>query len=143
MQYYIFRKDDIGQQLMQALIKKAKEGVKVRLLYDDLGSRRLTKRFFRELREAGGEVEAFFASKLRIINLRINFRNHRKLAIIDGKIGYLGGFNIGDEYLGKDPKFGYWRDTHLRISGTAVLEYLLDPFYPDWNQASNEHDIII
>ncbi len=140
LQYYIFRKDDIGQQLMQALIKKAKEGVKVRLLYDDLGSRRLTKRFFRELREAGGEVEAFFASKLRIINLRINFRNHRKLVIIDGKIGYLGGFNVGDEYLGLDPKFGYWRDTHLRIRGTAVLE-IQTRFILDWNQASERHDI--
>lgn len=140
MQYYIFRKDEIGQKLIRALTEKAREGVKVRILYDDLGSRRLTKRFFKEFREAGGEVEAFFASKLRFINLRINFRNHRKLVIIDGKIGYLGGFNVGDEYLGSDPKFGYWRDTHLRIRGTAVLE-IQTRFILDWNQASDRYDI--
>lgn len=140
LQYYIFRKDDIGEKLLKALVEKAKEGVKVRILYDDLGSRRLPKRFFKELRQAGGEVEVFFASKLRIVNLRINFRNHRKLVIIDGKIGYLGGFNIGDEYLGLDDKFGYWRDTHLRIKGGAVHE-IQTRFILDWNQASYRHDI--
>lgn len=140
LQYYIFRKDDIGEKLLNALVAKAKEGVKVRILYDDLGSRRMPKRFFKELRKAGGEVEVFFASKLRIVNLRINFRNHRKLVIIDGRIGYLGGFNIGDEYLGLDDKFGYWRDTHLRIKGGAVHE-IQTRFILDWNQASERHDI--
>lgn len=140
LQYYIFRKDDIGKKLVNALIEKVKEGVKVRILYDDLGSRRMPKRFFKELRKAGGEVEVFFASKLRIVNLRINYRNHRKLVIIDGRIGYLGGFNIGDEYLGLDDKFGYWRDTHLRIKGGAVLE-IQTRFILDWNQASDRHDI--
>lgn len=140
LQYYIFKKDEIGKTLLKALIAKAKEGIKVRILYDDLGSRRLTKRFFKELKEAGGEVEAFFASKFHFINLRLNYRNHRKLAIIDGKIGYIGGFNVGDEYLGKNPKFGYWRDTHLRIQGSAVLE-IQTRFILDWNQASYRHDI--
>lgn len=101
------------------MTKKANEGVKVRVLYDELGSR-MTKSFFREFRQAGGRVEAFFPSKLKFINLRLNFRNHRKLVIIDGKVGYVGGFNVGDEYLGLNPKFGYWRDTHLRIQGSAV-----------------------
>jgi cardiolipin synthase len=140
LQYYIFKKDKVGKKLLDALIKKAKEGVKVRILYDDLGSRRMTRRFFKELRLAGGEVEVFFPSKLRFINLRINFRNHRKLAIIDGKIGYVGGFNVGDEYLGLNPRFGYWRDTHLRIKGGAVHE-IQTRFILDWNQASYRHDI--
>lgn len=140
LQYYILKKDDISKKLLAALIKKAKEGVKVRVLYDDLGSRGMTRSFFKELRHAGGEVEAFFPSKLHIINFRINYRNHRKLAIIDGKIGYVGGFNVGDEYLGKNPKFGYWRDTHLRIKGSAVYA-IQTRFILDWNQASHRHDI--
>lgn len=140
LQYYILKKDLIGKKLLAELIKKAKEGVKVRVLYDDLGSRRMTRSFFKELRLAGGEVEVFFPSKLHIINLRMNYRNHRKLAIIDGKIGYVGGFNVGDEYLGFNPKFGYWRDTHLRLQGSSVYA-IQTRFILDWNQASHRHDI--
>ncbi|MFB4164269.1 cardiolipin synthase [Alteribacillus sp. JSM 102045] len=138
VQYYIIKKDQLGKRLIEVLTKKAKEGVRVRVIYDDLGSRRLTKRFFKKLRESGGKVEAFFPSKFRLINLRLNYRNHRKLVIIDGKIGYVGGFNVGNEYLGEDPKFGYWRDTHLRIQGTAV-HALQTRFILDWNQASHYH----
>lgn len=140
LQYYILKRDELGQKLLNALIRKAKEGIKVRILYDDLGSRTLTRGFFKDLRNAGGEIEAFFPSKLKFINLRMNFRNHRKLAIIDGKIGYVGGFNIGDEYLGKNPRFGYWRDTHLRIVGNAV-HAIQTRFILDWNQASHRHNI--
>jgi cardiolipin synthase A/B len=140
LQYYILKKDNIGKRLLAALVQKAKEGVKVRILYDDLGSRGMTRRFFKELRAAGGEVEVFFPSNLHIINLRLNYRNHRKLAIIDGKIGYVGGFNVGDEYLGKNPKFGYWRDTHLRIKGSAVFA-IQTRFVLDWNQASHLNNI--
>lgn len=140
LQYYILKKDLIGKKLIAELTKKAKEGVKVRVLYDDLGSRRMTRSFFKELREAGGEVEVFFPSKLHIINFRMNYRNHRKLAIIDGKIGYVGGFNVGDEYLGFNPKFGYWRDTHLRLRGSSVYA-IQTRFILDWNQASDRHDI--
>jgi len=136
IQYYIIRRDELGRKLIRALTDKAREGVSVRLLYDDLGSRGLSKRFLRELREAGGIAEAFFPSKLRLINFRLNYRNHRKLVIIDGRIGYLGGFNVGDEYLGLDPKFGYWRDTHLRVQGGAV-QGMQTRFILDWNQASN------
>lgn len=85
-------------------------------------------------------MEAFFPSKLKFINLRLNFRNHRKLVIIDGKVGYVGGFNVGDEYLGLNPKFGFWRDTHLRIEGSAV-KAIQTRFILDWNQASKHHDI--
>lgn len=141
VQYYIIQKDNLGKHLLDLLTKKAKEGVKVRVLYDELGSRRINQKFLQELREAGGQAEAFFPSKYRLINLRLNYRNHRKLVIIDGKIGYVGGFNVGDEYLGLNPKFGYWRDTHLRIEGTAVYS-IQTRFILDWNQASADHDIV-
>jgi cardiolipin synthase A/B len=140
LQYYIFKRDNLGKSLINLLTEKAREGVKVRLLYDELGSRSLHKRAFKELIAAGGEIEAFFPSRLHFINLRINYRNHRKIAIIDGRIGYVGGFNVGDEYLGLNPKFGYWRDTHLRIRGSAVHS-LQTRFILDWNQASHRHDI--
>ncbi|MBZ5753600.1 cardiolipin synthase [Metabacillus rhizolycopersici] len=140
LQYYILKKDQLGKRLVAALTKKAKQGVKVRVLYDDLGSRGLRSSFFKELKAAGGEVEVFFPSKLRLINLRLNYRNHRKLVIIDGQVGYVGGFNVGDEYLGLDPKFGYWRDTHLRIQGLAVYA-IQTRFILDWNQASDKGDI--
>ena len=140
LQYYIFKKDGLGNKLIELLTDKAKQGVKVRILYDDLGSRGLRIKHFRDLIAVGGEVEAFFPSRLPIINYRINYRNHRKLVIIDGKIGYIGGFNVGDEYLGKNKKFGYWRDTHLRIIGSSV-HAIQTRFILDWNQASHRNDI--
>jgi cardiolipin synthase A/B len=140
LQYYILKNDQLGKRLVEALTEKAKQGVKVRVLYDDLGSRGLRKSFFAELRAAEGEVEVFFPSKLRWMNLRLNYRNHRKLVIIDGQIGYVGGFNVGDEYLGLDPKFGYWRDTHLRIQGLAVYA-IQTRFILDWNQATHKRNI--
>jgi len=140
LQYYIFRDDELGTRLIDLLTRKAKEGVKVRVLYDEMGSRRIKKRSFNKLIEAGGEVEVFFPSKIPLVNLRINFRNHRKLVIIDGKIGYVGGFNVGDEYLGLNKKFGYWRDTHLRLVGDAVHAIQIR-FILDWNQASERNDI--
>ncbi len=133
--YYIIRNDQIGTQIADILIKKAQEGVEVRLLYDDLGSRSLSRRYIKRLEAANVQVGAFFPSRFAKINLRVNFRNHRKLAIIDGKVGYVGGFNIGDEYLGKSNKFGYWRDTHLRVKGDAV-KMMQTRFILDWNQAS-------
>ena len=140
IQYYIFRLDSLGQQIYQALLEKAKQGVKVRILYDDTGSRSLRKKHFKELIALGGRVEAFFPSIFPLINPRMNYRNHRKIVVIDGRIGYIGGFNVGDEYLGLKKKFGYWRDTHLRIEGSSVHP-LQTRFILDWNQASAEHDI--
>jgi len=135
--YYIIRHDQLGTKIADLLIEKAKEGIEVRMLYDDMGSRSLSRRYIRRLRRAGVEVVSFFPPKIPKVNLKINFRNHRKLAIIDGKVGYIGGFNIGDEYLGKDKKFGYWRDTHLRIHGNAVRN-MQTRFILDWNQASKQ-----
>lgn len=136
MQYYIMRSDELGQRLAEVLIKKANEGVDVRVLYDAMGSRSLKKSYIKRLKNAGVMVEAFFPA-LFIFNLKINYRNHRKLTIIDGKVGYIGGFNVGDEYLGKKEKFGYWRDTHLRITGDAVRN-MQTRFILDWNQASKD-----
>ncbi|HEY4601785.1 MAG TPA: cardiolipin synthase [Cerasibacillus sp.] len=133
--YYIIRHDELGQRIAKTLIKKAKAGVEVRVLYDDMGSRMLRPKFVRRLRQAGVHVDSFFPPKIPKINFKINYRNHRKLVIIDGKIGYIGGFNIGDEYLGKSKKFGYWRDTHLRIEGDSVRN-MQTRFILDWNQAS-------
>ena len=140
IQYYIFKLDNLGQRIANALIKKAKQGVKVRVLFDEMGSRGVRKRHFKELIDAGGEVEVFFPSILPLINPRLNFRNHRKIVVLDGRIGYIGGFNVGDEYLGLSDRFGYWRDTHLRIEGSA-LHPLQTRFILDWNQASSKHDI--
>lgn len=140
IQYYIFRYDEIGKTIVDALTEKARQGVKVRLLYDDLGSRSLRKKYLKAFREAGGEIGIFFPSRFTIVNLRLNFRNHRKLVNIDGKCGYVGGFNVGDEYLGKSKKFGYWRDTHLRIVGPAV-QAIQTRFILDWNQASKQYHI--
>ncbi|MFJ8237713.1 cardiolipin synthase [Ureibacillus sp. NPDC094379] len=136
IQYYIFKLDNLGQRIIQVLKKKAKQGVKVRILYDEMGSRGIKKRNFHELIKLGGEVEVFFPSILPLFNPRLNFRNHRKIVVIDGRIGYIGGFNVGDEYLGLNKKFGYWRDTHLRIEGSSVHP-LQTRFLLDWNQASN------
>lgn len=134
IQYYIFKLDNLGQRIYDVLKRKAKQGVKVRILYDEMGSRGLRKRHFKELIALGGEVEIFFPSILPLLNPRLNFRNHRKIVVIDGRIGYIGGFNVGDEYLGLNKKFGYWRDTHLRIEGSSVHP-LQTRFILDWNQA--------
>ncbi|MGR6899041.1 cardiolipin synthase [Rummeliibacillus sp. BSL5] len=140
IQYYIFRVDRLGTKIVKELTKKAKQGVHVRLLYDEMGSRGVHVKHFQELIDAGGEVEVFFPSILPLINPRMNYRNHRKLVIIDGRVGYIGGFNVGDEYLGLKKKFGYWRDTHLRLEGSSVHP-MQTRFLLDWNQASNTKDI--
>lgn len=136
LEYYIFRNDSTGKRLMSALTEKAKQGVEVRFIYDHIGSVNLTRKFFKEFELAGGRVEAFFKSKIPYLNLKINYRNHRKLVVIDGQIGYLGGFNIGDEYLGLNKRFGYWRDTHLRIQGRSVQQMQVQ-FMLDWNLLSS------
>src|SRR5699024_3243906 len=125
-------------QIVNVLIKKAKEGVEVRLLYDEMDSSSLSRRFIKRMDDDNIQVGAFFPPKIPMINFLVNYRNHRKLAIIDGKIGYIGGFNIGDEYLGKSAKFGYWRDTHLRVDGDAT-RMMQTRFILDWNQASRNH----
>lgn len=132
MEYYIYRSDDLGGLINQALVRAAKRGVKVRVLLDAWGSSRVSLKFFEELRLHGGQVSFFFPLFVPYVNPRINYRNHRKIVVIDGRIGYTGGFNVGDEYLGEVEKFGYWRDNHLRIVGPAVYS-LQNRFLMDWN----------
>ena len=135
--YFIVKDDFVGQKLIQLLTKKAKEGVKVRLLIDALGSRSIGWLDLREFKKAGGQYAYFFKPLVRHMYFRVNYRNHRKLAVIDNKIGYIGGFNIAKEYLGYKKKFGYWRDTQLIIKGNA-LTALNERFYMDWRYASGE-----
>jgi cardiolipin synthase A/B len=131
LEYYIVRHDEVGQKLKTILIEKAKKGVHVRFLYDAVGSWKLSKTYIQELRDAGVEMIPFSPVRLPFLSNTINFRNHRKIIVIDGTIGFVGGLNIGDEYLGKDKYFGFWRDTHLWIRGEAVRTLQLI-FLQDW-----------
>ena len=118
-------------------MKKAQCGVEVRLLYDSVGSRLLNRDALKKLRSVGGKTGEFFPSWLKFINPNMNFRNHRKIVVVDNKVGFVGGFNVGDEYLGKDKKFGYWRDTHIKFKGSAVKDLNLR-FLADWRYATKE-----
>lgn len=134
---YILKDDDVGRAVIDILTDKAREGVEVRLMMDALGSRMISNRKLRDFIAAGGKVAYFFKPKFKLVNLKLNYRNHRKIAVIDGKEGYIGGFNIAREYLGLKRKFGYWRDTHIKISGGAVQD-LNARFVMDWRYASKE-----
>lgn len=135
--YYIIKDDFVGRRLIELLTQKAREGVKVRLLVDALGSRSIGRTQLREFKKAGGNYAFFFKPRIRHMYFRINYRNHRKMAIIDNEIGYIGGYNIAKEYLGYKRKFGYWRDTQLIIRGNALAS-LNERFYQDWRYASGE-----
>ena len=132
IEFYIIRDDRLGTRFEQLLIQKAKEGVKVRILYDGIGSRRLSKAFLNRLNDVGVETGCFFPLFASFIEKRLNYRNHRKIVVVDGKIGFFGGLNIGDEYLGENPKIGNWRDTHFSIEGDAVL-WIQYTFLTDWH----------
>ncbi len=136
MEYYIIRNDDLGNKLLNLLVKKASEGVEVRLLFDSVGGRQITKEKIKKLKNLGVKVAVFFDSSLPV-NFKINYRNHRKIVVIDGITGFVGGFNVGDEYLGLNKKIGYWRDTHIRIRGDAAID-LQNRFFLDWSHASKE-----
>ena len=133
LEYFAFANDYLGKELSQILINKAKEGVKVRIIVDDVGSWRFRFSLSKRLTKAG--IECYFFNKVRLpfFNSRFNYRNHRKISVIDGEIGYLGGLNIGDKYASRDTYFGYWRDTHMRIEGGSVYAlqtvFLTDLFF--------------
>ena len=135
MEYYIIRNDEIGKEIRDILVAKAREGVEVRLLYDGMGCIALPKSYAKPIIEAGGEVAVFFPPFIPHINIRVNYRNHRKITIIDGKTAFFGGLNLGDEYLGRSPKYGYWRDTHFQVEGSSV-DYLQLCFLTDWEFAA-------
>ena len=138
IQYYIIRSDELWVPFEALLEQKVREGVEVRLLYDSMGCRKMKRSDWKRIRSKGIQVGEFFPAVLGRLQLRMNYRNHRKIVIIDGKTAFVGGFNIGREYLGLDEKFGYWRDTHLRIRGSAVLSLHIR-FILDWNYTTKQN----
>ena len=140
MEYYIFADDATGKEIMDILCKKAREGVDVKLIYDSVGSRKAPRRFFKKLEKAGGQVGEFFPPfmHIRLINLKLNYRNHRKIVVIDGRISYTGGINIRDDHIGKHKKLTPWRDTHIRIEGSGTYG-LQNIFLDDWRYCKNDN----
>lgn len=137
MEYYIIRNDKLGMHIRDILVEKAKQGVEIRILYDGVGSLRLPSSFFVPLKNVGGKVAAFLPFKFPFLDYRSNYRNHRKILIVDGKVGFLGGLNIGDEYLGKSKAFKFWRDTHLKLEGDSVYS-MQAVFIQDWTFTTGE-----
>jgi cardiolipin synthase len=134
-QFFIVHDDEIGREVKDHLIRKAHEGVRVYFLYDEVGSHDLPNSYKDELRAAGVEVYNFHTQKGPRNRFQLNFRNHRKVVVVDGAVAWIGGHNVGDEYLGRDPKWGHWRDTHMRITGPAALAAQLS-FVEDWHWAT-------
>lgn len=137
IQFFIVRCDRLGLELKQRLIRQAKRGVHIYFLYDEIGCRALESSYLSDLREAGIQVSAFNSTRGLRHRFQLNFRNHRKVMVVDGGLGWTGGLNIGVEYLGEDARHGPWRDTHLKLSGPSVLG-LQEAFWEDWHWATGE-----
>ncbi|MBR6909179.1 MAG: cardiolipin synthase [Lachnospiraceae bacterium] len=136
-QYYIIRNDELFEEIVKILKEKVDQGVEVRVLYDGLGARSTPKRYWKKLKAMGIRVGGFWPAWFGKINFRVNYRDHRKIVVIDNKVAYVGGFNIGREYIDMEEKFGHWRDTHLRITGDAA--YMLHGrFALDWAYVTGE-----
>ena len=134
IEYYVWDDDVIGNQLKNLLIKKSAEGVKIRVIVDAVGSWRVKNSFYEQLRSAGIEVEEFMKVTFPMFTSHVNYRNHRKIVVIDGQVGYIGGMNIADRYI-NGPSWGNWRDTHIRIEGKGV-QGLQSIFLIDWYMVS-------
>jgi cardiolipin synthase len=135
VQFFIVKDDQLGRELKTRLIKKAKENVRVYFLYDEIGSYKLPQDYIREMEGAGITTSAFHTTKGKTNHFQLNFRNHRKIVIVDGKTAYVGGNNVGDEYRSSHPKLGPWRDTHVRIEG-PVVKAIQFCFVEDWYWAT-------
>lgn len=136
IQYYIFLDDEIGCKARDILVRKASEGVEVRLIYDDVGSWKAKRDFFKDMQAQGVEVQPFLKVAFKILTSRVNYRNHRKIVVIDGKVGFVGGMNIADRYI-QGVKFGVWRDSHIKVEGKAVAG-LQTSFLIDWYSSRKE-----
>ena len=136
MEYYIFRADHIGTRIQQILIAKARAGVSVRFMYDAVGSFQLSRAFLKELVDAGVQV-ASYGNSTSFFSSRVNYRNHRKIVVIDGDVGFMGGLNVGDEYLSRSKTYGFWRDTHMLVRGEAVRTMQII-FLQDWMHTTGE-----
>ena len=131
MQFYIVRDDELGRKLKDCLIEKARKGVRVYMLYDELGSKKLPASYLEELRREKVLIFPFNTTQGKGNRLRLNFRNHRKIVVVDGDVAYVGGHNVGDEYLGKHPTLTPWRDTHVAVRG-PVVQFVQVSFCEDW-----------
>ncbi|HUG68015.1 MAG TPA: cardiolipin synthase [Pirellulaceae bacterium] len=150
VQFFIVRDDELGQALKSRLLARRREGVRVHFIYDEIGSRKLSSAYVQELRKAGVEMRPFHTNRHN--RFQLNFRNHRKIVVVDGKVAFIGGLNVGDEYMGKSKHFGRWRDTYVQLEGPSVhavqLSFLEDWYWAthtvpelDWNPtAANEGD---
>ncbi|MGB1140139.1 MAG: cardiolipin synthase [Halioglobus sp.] len=139
VQFYIIRTDDLGRRLVRALADKAREGVRVYLLYDEIGSRSFPRsRLHKQLQMTGVHVAPFNTTQGRRNRFQLNFRNHRKVVVVDGKQAWIGGHNVGKEYLGQKRSVGHWRDTHAKLQGPAVLGAVL-AFATDWHWATRAY----
>jgi cardiolipin synthase len=136
-QFYMIHDDGLGRRVKAALIERAQAGVAVHVLYDEVGSKHLPAAYSEELRQAGVLVSSFRPNQGFWNHFQLNFRNHRKMVVVDGKFGWVGGHNVGDEYLGLDPDFSPWRDTHVRIEGPAVMQLQMASL-ADWYWAVRE-----
>ncbi|MEP0203505.1 MAG: cardiolipin synthase [Halioglobus sp.] len=135
-EFYIVRDDDLGTRLCDILCDKARAGVKVYFVYDEIGSRPFPRsQLYKQLQQAGVHIAAFNTTQGRRNRFQLNFRNHRKIVVVDGKAAWIGGHNVGDEYLGKNKRIGHWRDTHVKLEGPAVLGAELS-FSTDWRWAT-------
>lgn len=141
VQFYIFRDDGLGRRLHEALTRRAREGVAVRVLYDGIGARNVPEPYWEGLREAGVHVHQFHLRRRLPKVFRINYRNHRKLVAVDGRAAIIGGPNVADEYLGLDPGFGEWRDTAVEITGPAA-QVAQAAFVVDWLWAGGDEAAI-
>lgn len=137
VQFFIIRDDELGETLKAKLIDKCRAGLRVYLLYDEIGSHRLSRRYGEELRAAGARVSEFQTTRGKSNRFQVNFRNHRKIVLVDGKVAFVGGHNVGIEYLGGHPEMGAWRDTHVRLRGPAVMGTQM-VFAGDWYWATRE-----
>lgn len=137
IQFFIIHDDTIGRELQQLLLKKAAEGVRIFVLYDRVGSHGLPASYNEVLRCGGVEIQAFATRRGWFNRFQVNFRNHRKIVVVDGQVGFVGGHNVGDEYLGGNPLLSPWRDTHVQVSG-PVLACLQESFAEDWYWATRE-----
>ena len=146
LEFFIMKWDHVGKEIIYLLTEKAKEGVEVRLLLDSQGSRQINNVKLKDYLDAGGKIGYFFQPKLHKLGIKfdskLNYRNHRKIAIFDDKTAYTGGFNLAKEYIGEKEKFGYWRDTFIKISGNGVLP-LKQRFVLDWRFTTKEQIKII
>ncbi len=137
LQYYIVRSDRLGKQLRDKLLAKAREGVRIYFLYDEVGCVMLDSQYIDDLRAGGVDIRPFGSNIEGAVDFRLNFRNHRKVTIVDGQVAVTGGCNIGDEYVGEDPDIGEWRDTNVLLRG-PVVRALQVPFSEDWRWAAGE-----